>query len=233
MPRTAPSISRNEGYRASAGKEEYAIQAAAGFLAQCLEVAPQELERITGADDNWLHGDLRLPNGATIEVKGQPVNPSRYPRNFMEVAEITNNPRHADGFKRLAHMMRLSEDELARITVTDYSTPGRPRTPLGAPPFLSVSITSMASAALTVYVNYVDGFLYAYQRDEILRILREQARKGLNRGQGRSNDDTLSVLGPLPRWIFSRDHDDAWVPLSERNADMVFDQVVAHVQYAA
>lgn len=225
----APSISRAQGYALAAGKEDRALAAAEEFLAQALDLASADLNRIDGADDNWRLGDLRLPNGTTIEVKGQPINPGKYRRNFVEIAEITNTPRHADGFTRLASLLHLTEDQLAAIPVTDHTKPGKPVAPLGRPPRMSVSITSMGTAALAVYANAVDGYLYAYRREELMPILRTAVLRGLNRGQGRSNDDTLGVLVALPRWRFQRAPDGLWAPMDAADPEAVYDAICAHL----
>ena len=60
-------ITRAEGYRRSAGKEEPALRLAEQFLHDVFGV---DVERIVDRDENYHQGDLRLrSSGATVEVK--------------------------------------------------------------------------------------------------------------------------------------------------------------------
>ena len=77
---------------------------------------------------------------------------------------------------------------------------------------MSVSLTSRAGSQVTFYVNACSGeCIYAYQRDELLGHVRREVCQGISRAKGNSNDDTFSVLVPLPvncwarrkgRWVF-------------------------------
>jgi hypothetical protein len=90
-----PVVTRSEGYRRGVPKEEAALQVVESFFERELSV---RLERITNREENYRQGDFRV-NGskATIECKRQPIDPVRYPQNFVEVFETTSNPRHEGG----------------------------------------------------------------------------------------------------------------------------------------
>lgn len=203
-------VSRNEGYRRGAGKEAVAISILREFLR---ETAGNPGTVIDDPDENYLHGDLRFSPAVTLECKGQPIDPDRYPQNFVEVFETTRNPRHSGGFAGVAGLLGLDEAALAAVTVRTGATTSA----LGVLPFVSTSITSIASSALTAYVNYNDGgrHIYLYRRDEILGHLRRAVvGNGLVRGAGNSNEDTFAVFVPLPSMRWAR-RNGAWVATGE------------------
>jgi hypothetical protein len=191
-------VSRSEGYRRGAGKEQLAVAILQDFLLDKLEYSG---EVITDPDDNYRHGDLRFPTGSTIECKGQPIDPVRYPQNFVEVFEVTRNDRHSGGLSQAASLLGLSLNELEDAKVRFRSSESR----VGKLPRVSVSITSISYATATAYVNYLnDGrHLYFYRRDEILSHIRTAVRRGFVRGAGNSNEDTFAVFIPLARmrWV--------------------------------
>jgi hypothetical protein len=195
-------ISRNEGYRRSRGKEEPGLAVVESFFVDRVGIV---LQRITDADENYRFGDLRCPGGQSIECKRQPIDPVRYRKNFVEVCEETESARHADGFRDLARLLDVDEEWLASVPVTM----GRARQLFGRP-WLSVSVTSMAGSALTVYVNPGPpaAHIYVYESPALLDSIRRSMRlEGMVRGAGMSNEDTFAVFLPLPsaRWTASRD----------------------------
>lgn len=194
------SLSRSDGYRLSIGKEELALDA---FSAFWLDQGGSPLERITEAEENYLFGDFRIGASTTIEVKGQPIDPYRYSQNFVEVFELTNNPRHVNGFTQLAQYLQVSEKVLSCIPVR---TSNGTTVPLGYQKHVSVSITSMTSARWIAYVNVADGgtHLYLYESKELVDHIRRAVRKGFIRGAGNSNDDTFAVFVPLPKHRWER-----------------------------
>src|SRR5579863_8142862 len=107
-------VSRNLGYRLAQGKEEPALQCAEKFFQDVVGIT---LTRITDATDNWQKGDFLAPSGATIECKGQGIDPAKYPQNFVEVFEITNNQKHAGGFEQLAKVLGIDERVLEKVQV--------------------------------------------------------------------------------------------------------------------
>jgi hypothetical protein len=191
-------VSRNEGYLRGAGKE----QLSTGILQEFLrDKIGQSGEVIRTARDNYERGDLRFPSGATIECKGQPIDPTRYKYNFVEVFEITNNPLHSDGFRNLGEVLRIAPDQLSNLTVTYKGVTSQ----LGHPPCLSLSVLSIHNATFTAYVNYQQGgrYIYLYRQTEITSYLRAATLRGLRRGAGNSNEDTFAVLIPIAsmRWV--------------------------------
>jgi hypothetical protein len=198
-------VSRSEGYLRGAGKE----QLSTGILQEFLrEKIGQGGEVIRTARDNYERGDLRFPSGATIECKGQPIDPTRYTYNFVEVFEITNNPLHSDGFRNLGEVLRIAPDQLSNITVTCNGVTSQ----LGRPPCLSLSVLSIHNATFTAYVNYQQGgrYIYLYRQTEITSYLRAATLRGLRRGAGNSNEDTFAVFIPIAnmQWV---KRDDKWI----------------------
>jgi hypothetical protein len=208
-------ITREEGYRRSRGKEQLGLAATRSFFSQ----HGIEVTHITDADENFRHGDFRLPRGTTVEVKSQPIDPARYSQNFVEVMENTTaleRPHHADGFERTAALLEMSPEELARIRVRG------PRDgwggPMGRLKYVSASLTSIAGSVATVYVNPEGGHLYLYSSGRLLRHVRCSARRGLYLGMGMSNQDSFAVFVPVPDarwtrrnsvWLFSGTGDEA------------------------
>lgn len=202
-------VSRSEGYRLSVGKEEMSLQRAAGFFRR---VVALELDRIENADENYLLGDFRTASGWTIECKGQPIDPVRYPQNFVEVFEVTTVTRHMGGFSNLANLLGLTPAALAAVTFEDrrrnHTSAGGT---LGRLPYVSVSIRSIAGSALTIYVNPAAGHVYVYRSLELIEhVITAVGAGGLRRGMGRSNEATFAVQVPLAAWRWSVDALDDW-----------------------
>jgi hypothetical protein len=200
-------VSRSEGYRQGAGKESLALDIVQRFL---VTVAGVDSELVTDAERNYFEGDLDLPSGETMECKGQPIDPRKYKKNFVEVFEVTNNARHASGFDDLAALLGLRPDALARVPVTDRVQ--RRTYALGVQASVSVSIRSIVSSALTTYVNYqFDGrHIYVYERDELVGHICSEVLNGLERGAGKSNEDTFAVRVPVAEMRWERDGA-AWI----------------------
>jgi hypothetical protein len=192
-------VSRSEGYRRGASKEGLALEVFAAFAMRKLRV---RLLQISDAEENYRYGDFRSPSGATVECKGQPIDPQRYPLNFVEVFEVTGNDRHRGGFEDLADLLAMRPEQLADVQVEDRTM--RSTYPLGCPDRVSVSIRSIAQSQYTAYVNYQDGgrHIYLYSRDELMHHILSECRRGFLRGAGRSNEDTFAVKVPLAeaRW---------------------------------
>ena len=72
---------------------------------------------------------------ATIECKGQPIDPVRYPQNFVEVFEITSNPRHEGGLTRVAEILGVPVDDISEARVKNRGVR------VGGPQCVSVSVT--------------------------------------------------------------------------------------------
>jgi hypothetical protein len=206
-----PSISRQEGYRRGAGKEEAGLVVAEGFLRTVMKVSST---RIEGAEENYRLGDLRVPSGATIEVKRQGIDPLKYPENFVEVFEETRRHRHLGGFQELARLLAMPPNELAHVRVHDHRRVDRPTAPLGYLQYVSVSVGSMfGEASYWMYVNpggHGVAHIYLYDCAEIADHVRMAVPNGLNRGMGLSNDDTFSVQIPLARNRWSAATGSGW-----------------------
>lgn len=194
------AISRSDGYRRAQGKEEGGLAAAEHFFTSSIGV---EMSRITGAQANYVRGDLESPAGVSVECKRQPIDPAKYKQNFVEVCEATTNPRHVGGLQTLSEVLNVEPDRLGRVRwkLAKSSHTGL----LGNELHLSVSISTFRTAALVLYVNPTpgSGHIYVYDSDELLTLIRRRAlTEGLVRGAGMSNVDTFAVFVPLPalRW---------------------------------
>jgi hypothetical protein len=200
-------VSREEGYKRSAGKEALSLPIIESFFDRVLDIP---LSRITDRDENYALGDFCTPNDRTIEAKGQEIDPSRYGgMNFVELFEVTRNPRHEGGFEVVADLLSMSPQQLAEVDV--YDVPRRQHTTVGRPRCVSVSLGSISASAATVYVNYLMGgrHIYVYERDELMRHIWRAAPRGLLRGAGKSNEDTYAVKVPIADRRWSRT-DGAW-----------------------
>lgn len=194
-------VSRDEGYLLSEGKEDIADRVFLEFVkSQC----GIELIKIVNRQENYNSGDFRTDSGICIECKSQPIDPNKYRKNFAEVFEETQNPKHLSGFEDLRSILDFSETDLKKVQVHV----GRENisTSLGKPSFLSVSIRSMANAHLTAYINPHDDVrhIYVYKREEILGYIRDAMRMGMVRGAGNSNVDTFGVFIPLAEYRWQR-----------------------------
>lgn len=204
-------VDRAEGYRRGAGKEEVSLALVSAFL---LDALGESVARIEDPDANYRLGDLQCSTvDATIEVKGQPIDPEKYPKNFIEVFEDTSAGRldhHAQGFDDVARRLGLAPSALAATRVQRFDRPGRPVEELGRLTHVSVSITSMFGSAATVYVNNTSTMLYFYRSADLINLVQRAVRaEGLRRGQGASNRDTHAVLVPIAALRWSRG-DGAW-----------------------
>lgn len=200
-------VSRSEGYRRSAGKEALALDVAGLFFGT---VVGAHLEVIADRDANNTLGDFRASSGATIECKSQPIDPIKYPQNFVEVFETTQNDQHRSGLAAVADLLGMTVDELADVPV--WMSKQRRTVSLGRPERVSVSIRSISAAAATVYVNPLMGgrHVYVYERDELMTAIKNAVSHGLIRGAGNSNEDTFAVRVPLADRRWSRGDDFVW-----------------------
>lgn len=199
-------ISRAEGYRRSVGKEHKGLKLATSFLSDVLQLTAVPVH---DKERNYSHGDLLIRGKYYIEVKSQPINPVKHPQNFVELFEITANPKHAGGFERIVELLNTSRERLAAVQVK----PGSRVVQLSNPPMISVSIESSARASWVVYTNpYSDvKFIYVYERALFHQEITSSLwRTGLIRGAGRSNVDTFAVFISLPPAIWKYSLSTSW-----------------------
>lgn len=195
-------VSRDEGYRLARGKEGPALEMATEFFRRVIGVEPRV---VTDSVENWEKGDLCFPSGEYGECKGQPINPEKYPMNFVELCEVTSNQLHHDGMQRVAEAIGIEYWDLADANVWDDRVGHKQLVVFGTPDLVSPSIHTIASARVTIYVNATSptAHLYLYGRNEIVRHVKEAVlTQELVRGAGKSNEDTFGVKIPLPsmRW---------------------------------
>jgi hypothetical protein len=198
------TMTKNESYRRSAGKEQAALSVARRFFDEVVGIGT---EVVTDKWENILCGDLRFRSGLYAECKGQPIDPYKYDRNFVEVCEATQNPDLVGGMGSLASLLGMSIDELVSTRVME---PSGLYAEFGYHPLLHNSLESISCSRVTLYVNSVAGHVYAYGRNEIIRVVSSAVRSsGMRRGAGNSHEDTYGALVDLPlmRWELN---DDRW-----------------------
>lgn len=191
-------ISKVDGYRRSVGKEKPALDLALRFFSEVVGLEP---ELVTNKWENMLSGDLRFASGLYAECKGQPIDPYRYDKNFVEVCERTSNPDLAGGMESLASILGMTEDELSRVSV--WSKSDRSTSEFGYRELLHNSLVSVSSSRVTLYVNHAAGHIYVYGRNEIILSVSSVLRQdGMVLGAGMSNEDTFGAMIPHPamRW---------------------------------
>lgn len=194
-------VSRTEGYQNAAGVEKIALEA---FRSFATSVFGWSLKDIHDAEMNYLEGDFEIKPGYSIECKGQPIDPQKYPKNFVELFEVTRNPRHEGGLEVVANLLGLSIGDLISLRV--YNAKTKRSETVGNERSVSVSIRSIWKAAFTGYINYALGgrYVYLYSGTEIQDCIRTAVKEGLVRGAGRSNEDTFAVTIPLARHRWER-----------------------------
>lgn len=199
-------VSRSDGYQNATGIEEIALSA---FRSFATSVLGWSITDIHDPEKNYLEGDFEIKPGYSIECKGQPIDPHKYPKNFVELFEVTRNPRHEGGLEVLAKLVGLSTEELKTLRV--YNAKTKRSETVGNERHVSVSIRSIWNAAFTGYINYTLGgrYVYLYSGIEIQECIRTAIKDGLVRGAGRSNEDTFAVTIPLARHRWDR-KDSTW-----------------------
>lgn len=211
------AMSKSESYRRSGGKEQAALSVARRFFS---EVVGLDTEVVTDKWENILCGDLRFPSGLYAECKGQPVDPDRYDKNFVEVCERTANPELVGGMGSLSSLLGIPMDALAATRV--WSPSDRTWSQFGYHDLLHNSLESISASRVTLYVNHEKGHVYAYGRNEIVRTVSSSVRdNGMLVGAGNSHEDTFGALVPLPRmrwvlgpsgWEYFGPRDGQWGP---------------------
>lgn len=212
-------ITRADGYRRSAGKEEKGILVAVNFLSHVLGV---NVELISDKHANYSQGDLLTENRKSIEVKTQPINPIKFKYNFVELFEITDKPEHSAGFRRVADILEMTLEKLASVAVRLRNGQIESLTHLAN---VSVSIESFNRSIFVVYVNPYDAnkYIYVYEKSFLKHHITDAVlKKGLVRGAGNSNVDTFAVYVPYPPAIWRHTDVTGWKYAgSEREHDVM------------
>jgi len=193
-------LTRNEAYRKNAHKENLAVEVFEDFLKSKIKL---DYETVEDYLQNWLYGDIKLENNRYIEIKGQPINPKKYNGlNFVEVAEKTQNPKHADGCSKLSEIL---ERDISTIKVRNKITNTVEQ--LGTPQFLNIAISSLYNGTSYAYVNHSEEIVYLYSAKKLLSLIKESINtKGMTQGAGRTHIDTLGVQVPIPVAIWQKEN---------------------------
>lgn len=182
-------ITRNEGYRRSAGKEELSLAIFDEWATQYNITN----SRIEGYENNRLQGDIMLQNKSTIELKSQ--NIGAYAQNFIEVGELTTNPLHATGYDKLCLILEpYGVSALSEVKVTNRD---KSVTTFGVPRFFNVGFTPVANGANIMYINNDTSLMYFYTAKKFMSLVANAiVNKGFSRGLGMANEDSVSVFIP-------------------------------------
>jgi hypothetical protein len=209
---THVELSRREAYALCAGKEVPGLMAAETLLRQVYGTSP---DLVTDPDENRTRGDFRMADGRYVEVKSQPICPDVFSSNIVEVCEIVGDSardfeRHGGGFSRLAEWLGTTEDRLSDRIVHVARDGSVAR--FGFHETLHFSLTSMAAADATVFVNPRPPkfWAYVYPREELCSAVRHAARCGLHRGPGRMHDDAFGVYIPVAKHVYWCNHGEPW-----------------------
>jgi hypothetical protein len=188
------AVSRAEGYRKGIGKERAALNVFEDFMETVLEITDYRF--VTDKDENWTRGDYQLPNGKYIEVKGQPIDPVRMTKNYVELGEITDKLHHTGGFRLLKELLGLPNLENKTVRNKAKNTTGV----VGEPPHFSLSLHSLANGTSYAYVNSHLEIIYLYSATHLKKLIVESLNSGLPilQGAGNANQDSLGVLVDLP-----------------------------------
>lgn len=197
------SVSRSDGYRLGRGKEDATLGIVRDF---CDSVLGVRVSTIAEPQRNRSSGDLDTGK-STIECKGQPIDPDRFDRNFVEVMEDTTagaREYHRDGLRRTAEILSMSLERLVSCRYTDCRADRIVRD-VGCIEYVSASLESVAGSEATVYANADPNrtFVYVYSQHYLLWHVRDAVlRNEMRRGMGASNEDTFGVLVPVSaaRW---------------------------------
>jgi hypothetical protein len=207
----APVPQRDERHWIAVRPREEAIAFVTEFFGRLLNLENDKITRITEPTQAFYRGDIVFPAGTAAEIKARPIDPGRYPLTRVEIADLTFDPRQSGGAAQLAHMLSLDAITLADITVHDYTTPELHIEKLGTPDYISLAITSMVGATVTVFANKNNNTIYVYTREEIMGHIRRGLLAGAcRRGEYPDRPSTLTLLIPLPRWRFTKDRHGFW-----------------------
>lgn len=194
------AISRSEGYRRGIGKERAALDVFEDFMKSKLLITDHRF--VTDKDENWKWGDYELPNGKYIEVKGQPIDPAKYDKNYVELGEVTEKLHHAGGFRMLSEFLQVPSLESKTVNNKAKGT----REPIGHPECFSLSLHSLANGTSYAYVNSKLEIIYLYSATHLKNLIVASINSNmpLLRGAGNANEDGIGVLVDLPIAIWEK-----------------------------
>lgn len=177
------TLTRNAGYKNAAGKE----QQSQAIFEDWANHYGLTLETINGYDNNRLYGDYKL-NGKNVEVKSQ--NIGAYAQNFFELGEITNKQYHAEGWVKLVNLLADYGVDISNEQAYE---------------FFNFGFTPVANGATIFYINRETSLIYVYSAQRILQFIADAVKtKGIQRGRGKANQDTLSTFIPNSKTTFQK-----------------------------
>lgn len=196
-------ITRNEGYKRAAGKEEQSEN----IFSNWTETYNIDTTKTQGYDNNRLYGDYMLSNNSFLELKSQ--NVGQYSKNFVEIGEYTKNSLHNEGFNTLSkHLQQYAITDLENIKLTNRN---KTITTFGKPEHFNIGLTPVFNGAHIMYINISTELIYFYSNKKFLtHIMKAIANNGFHRGLGMSNEDSVAVFIPNSEVSWQK-QDNKWV----------------------
>jgi len=210
------AVSRAEGYRRGIGKERAALDVFEDFMQNKLNI--QDFRFVTNKDENWKKGDYQLPNGKYIEVKGQPIDPAKYDKNYIELGEITDKLHHAGGFRMLKELLNLPNLENKIVKNKALNT----RSAIGHPPCFSLSLHSLGNGTAYAYVNSKLEIIYLYSATHLNNLIVSAINSNmpLLQGAGNANEVGVGILVDLPIAQWEK-IDGQWIYKGRKDEDTI------------
>ena len=180
---TVNTLTRNEGYKRAAGKE----QIASAIFLDWAKHYNFDIEEIKGYESNRTIGDYYL-NGKPVECKSQPIG--KYNQNFIELGEITANPIHSNGWQSLKDMLITNGTSITHMEEYTY---------------FNYALTPATNGAHMIYINRDTQLIYVYSSQRFIKEVATAVKeKGIQRGLGKSHKDTLSCFIPNATAVFQK-----------------------------
>lgn len=182
------SITRNQGYRDNAWKEQEAKAVFKSFM----EHYHLDFQEITDKETQITLGDYKNGN-RYIECKSQ--NIGGYAKNFIEIGEyLTGNDKHAGGHTATSEWLRGYGIDLSSCNIRERS--GTKQTQrFGNPGTYNPGITPLLRGADVFYINRTSTLIYFYSTRKLKELIVDEIRNnGLYWGGGRSNETTIAVF---------------------------------------
>jgi hypothetical protein len=181
---TTNTLTRAEGYKKAKGKEELSN---AVFM-DWANNYNLTVDKVNGYENNRLYGDFII-NKTFIECKSQPIG--NYNQNFIELGEVTNKDYHADGWLKLLTTMKEYG-----VNVCDHSV---------AYSHFNFALTPPSNGAMMFYINTKTELIYVYSSKLFMKLVAEGiSKKGMQRGLGNSNQDSVSCFIPNSQATFQK-----------------------------
>lgn len=182
-------ITRTEGYKRAAGKEEQSENIFYNW-SKNYNINTIKTE---GYENNRLYGDFILPNKHFLELKSQ--NIGQYSKNFIEIGEYTQNPLHSEGYNTLSTV--LDNNNITNLHNIKLTNRNKTVSTFGTPEYFNIGLTPVFNGAHIMYINIATQLIYLYSNKKFIQhIMNAIQTNGFHRGLGMSNEDSVAVFIP-------------------------------------